>query len=140
LNLGQNTLLVMSHQPWLGSLLAEPSQLCRFESCRAARNLLVMSHDHKPIWSELIIMFSMMEEYAQTRAEGSYLVWYLVVMEGIRSHDHEPLPAMVDDYQFKNLMLILSFSYFSSSEKKGSLLLFYTFTVYQGCFLIKQTN
>jgi hypothetical protein len=31
------------------------------------------SHDHKPIWSELI-MFSMMEEYAQKRAEGSYLV------------------------------------------------------------------
>jgi hypothetical protein len=28
------------------------------------------SHDHKPIWSELI-MFSMMEE---TRPEGSYLV------------------------------------------------------------------
>jgi hypothetical protein len=45
-------------------------------------------------------MFSMMEEYAQKRAEGSYLVWYLV-MEGIRSHDHEPLPAMVDEYKFK---------------------------------------
>jgi hypothetical protein len=42
-------------------------------------------------------MFSMMEE---TRPEGSYLVWYLV-MEGIRSHDHEPLPAMVDEYKFK---------------------------------------